>query len=370
MEFGFMLESPKVSSYVDLFSDEEFAVLHKVRLPYASAVEVRYARSFLMRYRLNSGIVKNRYWTLPVVNPRFEEVQVGRSSVPTSDFCARFVSDSYCDNVEGHKGVVLDGVDCSDKVIVRHRHLWCHRATCCLCFYNGWSSRLARSAAGKIEEGVRRGYGVPEHFTISVSKEDADLSLDVLRKRCAAVAFDRGIFGFLLIPHAVRIDRVGKKLVRRVHFHGVGFISGGFSCCRNCSHERGDCALCSAFKGREVRGYKNDHYLVKVHEARKTVEGTIKYLLGHATLKVGMRRSAVVTYHGLLACCKLKSFPLPVKNDCPACTKPMVRGVHVGRTPVVRDVGNPLYRSVEVLPLLDECGCRNYVDVEEVGRNG
>lgn len=363
-----MLEQPEVPHSAE-FGEEDFSTLLHLGLGLDSPAEVKYARSFLERLHLNGGLVKNRYWVYPVDNPRFNEVQVGRGVVG-SVFCGRFESDMVCHNVEGHKGVMLGDVNCSGKVVVRHRILRCHKSSCPICFYDGWASRLARSIEGRIAEGERRGLGKADHVTVSVPKADRDLPEAVLRRRCAAAAFDRGMNGFTMIYHAVRKDKLNKKLFRSPHYHLLGFITGGFDVCRNCGHGGKDCASCTGFKGREVRGYAKDGYLVKVHDVRKTIFGTAKYSLGHATLVLGMKRSAVVTHWGTIACCEFKSFPTPIDDSCPACKEEMVRSVKVGKTVVVRDVGSCGFASVVAVPELDEYGDPNYVPFEEVGRHG
>jgi hypothetical protein len=366
-----MLESPKIPSSAELFSVDELRVLDEVGLPYGLPGEVRYARSFLCRYRVNSATRKNRYWVLPVDNGHLDEVQVGRG-LPSSDFCGRWITDMVCKNIEGHKGVMLGDVDCTDNTVVRHMHMWCHKSSCPICFYRGWASRLARAFAGRVEEGVRRGLGKPDHLTVSVAIADRDLPASVLKKRCAAAAFDRGMDGFGMIYHACRIDRFNRKLVRQPHAHLLGFIKGGFDRCRECVHSRGDCASCDGFKGKEVRGYAKDGYLVKVHDVRKTIVGTAKYILGHATAIVGIKRVSLVTYWGSMSCRKYQSSSVPVEHNCPACEEEMTRAVKVGKVHVVRDVGSPEYSSVVVLPEFDEDGNPNYVDLDvvEVDRGG
>ena len=66
-------------------------------------------------------------------------------------------------------------------------------------------------------------------------------------------------------------------------------------------------------KGREVRGFEKDGYLVKVHESRKTVFGTAHYQLNHATIRVGIKRFQSVTWFGSVAYRKFKS--AKVKNE-------------------------------------------------------
>lgn len=363
-----MLEMPEVRHSAD-FDGDDFAILLQIGLPFDTSAQIRYARSLLQRVHVNYGILKNKYLTYPVENSHAQEVQVGRGIV-SSDFCGRWVSDLVCGNVEGHRGVMLGDVDCTGKVVVRHQHLWCSKSSCPRCFLNGWASTLARSIVGRVEEGEKLGLGKPEHVTVSVPLWDRDLPEPVLRKKCAMVAFDRGLTGFAMIPHALRIDRVNKKLVREFHYHLIGYIAGGFDVCRECVHKRDDCASCSGFKGREVRGFRKDGYLVKVHDVRKSIFHTARYQLSHATASVGLKRCAVVTYWGSMACRKYKSFRVPVDENCPACKEEMKKSVKVGKTHVVRDVGSAGYASVVAVPEFDEYGDPNYVDVVEVGRGG
>ena len=99
-------------------------------------------------------------------------------------------------------------------------------------------------------------------------------------------------------------------MIWSIHFHGVGFIGGGYDICRDCpffrvSKNRVWCSnpdkTCKGFEQRTRRAYVNDGIVVKVHDKRKTVEGTIKYLLSHCTKRVGIKCEHIVTYSGVLA---------------------------------------------------------------------
>jgi hypothetical protein len=61
---------------------------------------------------------------------------------------------------------------------------------------------------------------------------------------------------------------------------------------------------------------------------------------------------------------------VPVEDTCPACGEEMTRSIHVGKDRIVRDVGNPEYVSVFVLPEFDENGDPNYVDVVSCRESG
>jgi hypothetical protein len=299
-------------------------------------------RSFPERLRLNSAILKNKYWSLPVDDVGHENfVNAGRG-VKRSEFCGQWRSYWVCRDKGSHEGVVVGGVDCSGKVVVVHQHLWCKSPTCPVCFIRGWSVFRARFIDSRLNEAVKLGFGNVEHVSVSVAVADPGLPEPVMRKKCRDALFDRGVTGGTMIFHGYRIDRGRSVLVFSPHYHVLGFIRGGFDFCRHCSHDREDCRSCSGFKGREVRGYAKDGYLVKVHEVRKTVIGTAHYQLSHATVRLGIKRFHVVTWFGNMGCSKLKGVKIKVKADvlCPACHGQMHKSVYVGKRHVVKDVGD------------------------------
>lgn len=322
-----------------------------------------YERSLVDRVRLNYAILSNDYWKLPVDNVGHESyVPVGRG-VPTSPLCGSWRHFVVCDNVEGHKGAVVGGVDYTGKLVVAHQHLWCGSASCPVCFIRGWAVRVARSVAGRLEVASERGFGKDEHLTVSVPPEDYGLPEAVLRDKCRRALFDRGFLGGAMVFHGYRKDRVRKVLVWAPHYHALGFIRGGMDVCRQCVHDRGDCAFCEFFKGREVRGYAKDRYIVKCLSERKTVVGTLFYQLHHATLHVGLRRFHVVTWCGCCGNRKLKGRKKVVEVVCPACGDEMVKKFYVGKVPIVKDLGSPLYLKVFPFDEVDAFGRSNFVDV-------
>lgn len=257
------------------------------------------AKSFVDRLALNRAILENEYWRLPVDDKGHENfVPVGRGR-RTSDMCGKWRSFMVCDNKESHQGVVVDGVDCTGKVVVTHQHLWCHRPECPVCFIRGWSVREARRIEGRLTVASERRFGEVEHMTVSVSPEDYDLPEEKLREKSRMALLKRGVLGGCMLFHGYRKDRKRGVLVWNPHYHALGFIAGGFDVCRNCVHDRGDCRTCRCFKGREVREYENDKYIVKCFEKRKTVIGTAFYQLNHASLRVGIRRFHVATWFGV-----------------------------------------------------------------------
>lgn len=322
-----------------------------------------YKRDFERRLALNRQILEKAYWYLPVDDVGHEEyVPVGRG-VKSSSFCGSHLSFSVCDNVEGHKGKFLNGVDCTGKVIVRHNHMFCKKSACPVCFIRGFSVNRARSVEGRFLAGERLGFGKVEHIVVSVAVADRGLPESVLRKKSRDALRDRGVIGGGMIFHGFRVDREHKRLKWSPHYHVLGFIDGGFDRCRNCVHKRGNCRSCDGFKGREIRGYAKDKYLVKVLPPRKTVFGTAFYQLNHATVRLGIKRFHVLTWFGSCAKHKFKSANVETVISCPLCEEEMVKSMYMGKRRIVKDIGHPDYVAVFPFERLDENGELNWIPI-------
>ena len=323
-----------------------------------------YERSLALRVSLNRAILSNKYWLLPVDDKGHENfTPVGRG-VPSSTLCGKWLSFVVCKNVEGHKDVVINGVDCTDKVVVRNKHMWCHKSTCPVCFVSGWSVRGARGIESRLNGGVERGFGKVEHIVVSVHPDDFGLSEKVMREKSRLALAVRGVFGGCMIFHGFRIDRVRNVLAWSPHYHALGFIAGGFDVCRNCVHTREDCRVCSGFKGREVREYAKDKYIVKVLEERESVFGTGFYQLNHSTVKTSFySRFHAVTWFGKCANRKYKAVQLKSEDVCPACSEEMVRCAYTGDRHVVKDIGSAEYKSWFVDNEFNEHGEANYLEL-------
>ena len=327
-----------------------------------------YNRWLDQRVRLNRAILTNSYWFLPVEDKGHEDfMPVGRG-VQSSELCGKWVSFMVCKNVEGHEGLSVGGVDSTGKVVVRHKHLWCHKSTCPVCFVRGWSVRGARNIAGRLEKGVKRGFGKVEHIVVSVHPDDYGLPEKVLRKKSRLALKARGVVGGCMIFHGFRIDRERGVLVWSPHYHVLGFIEGGFDVCRGCVHVREDCRNCSGFKGREVREYEKDRYIVKVLDERETVFGTAFYHLNHATVRGGLRRFHCVTWFGVCGNRKYSSPKVESQDLCPVCGDEMVRCAYVGKRVFSRNIGDADYKAWFVDDEFDEDGESNYPEI--VGSRG
>jgi hypothetical protein len=211
--------------------------------------------------------------------------------------------------------------------------------------------------------------GKAEHVTVSAPVADRGLPVSVLKRRCRGALADRGVKDACMIFHGYRLDRDGNCLVWSPHYHVLGFVEDGFDRCRDCVHARGDCSFCDGFKGREVRGFAKDGYIVKVHDERESVFGTAHYQLNHATIRLGIKRFHVVSWFGKLSSRSgLKVVKEKVVPACPVCGGEMSRSVYVGRFRIVKDVGSPDYVSWFVDDEFNEYGEPNFIDV--VGSHG
>jgi hypothetical protein len=322
----------------------------------------KYARSLDERVRLNRAILQNTYWVLPVENGGHANYSPVGRGVKTSDWCGKWVSYMVCKDTKAHEGVFIGSTDVTGKVVVRHQHMWCHKSSCPVCFIRGWSVRQARRIEARFVEADKRDFGKVEHIAVSIPVEDYDLSEEDLRKKARAALLVRGVVGGCLIFHGYRKDKGRQVLVWRPHYHVLGYIKGGFSICRDCVHERGDCASCTGFKGREVREYAKDRYLVKVLGERETVFGTAWYQLNHSTIRYGIKRFQVVTWFGVVSYSKLKTPKVKAEVLCPACHSEMVRSAHVGKGVIVKDLGDVGYVPLFFDDEFDASGEPNYVD--------
>jgi hypothetical protein len=246
--------------------------------------------------------------------------------------------------------------------------MWCNNASCPVCFIRGWSVRGARYISGRLNEGVKRGFGEIEHFSVSPAVADRDLPEPILRKKCREAMIDRGIIGSCMIFHGYRMNEERTALVWSPHYHCEGYVGGGFDRCRNCVHSREDCASCDGLKGREMKGFAKDGYIVKVLDKRKTVFGTSWYAMNHATIRFGAKRFHVVTWWGVVSYCKFEFKESRVEVSCPACGDDMHRAVYVGKNRFVKDIGAIGYSPVLVFDPFDSSGEPNFVDVVDGGR--
>jgi len=328
-------------------------------------------KSYARRLPLNSAISKNVYHRLPVDDKGHENYIPAGRGVQSSLLCGKWKGISRCKNIEGHKGASLNGEDITGQSVIRHKHMWCKRSLCPICFIRGWSTRRARSIEARLEEGVRRGFGKIEHIVVSPSIADHSLSESDLRKKCRAVLFERGIFAGEMTFHGYRRDKKRGVLVWSPHYHCLGFVKDGYAC-HNCKHKSNCIEGCDGFDAKAWQAFQKDGYYVKVLSERKksyyndkpNIFGTALYTLNHATIRIGIGRYHAVTWFGSCGNRKYASPKVVSVDKCPVCTEEMVRSVYVGERPLIKDVGHPDYKPFVARPEFDENGEPNFIDYD------
>ena len=327
---------------------------------------LRMIRSFLALLRVNPRLMENPYWFLPILDDgHYDCVQVGRNPSNVKRYCRVFKNWRVCRRKDLHKSVVYKSVDFTGKSVVSVAHIWCKNWHCPKCFLYGACVTGARRIEARLSAFVDCGFGKVEHVVLSVPKALQDLSMVELFRLATTVAKDRGVSG-VSIFHGRYIDVERGGLGWRAHFHLLGFVEGGFDRCRNCMHSRDDCVSCDGFKGREIRGFAKDGWIVKVATERKSVFGSAWYQLNHHTVRVGLRRFHSVRWIGKCGNRMLRHpYHKPAAGcRCPVCESAgyessMVDGGYSGK-PLPVDVCGRGYKRVHAVPDLDEDGSPNF----------
>jgi len=260
----------------------------------------------------------------------------GHGKVTNPNRCGHYRY-KICDLLDLHNRVGgLLGVDYRDRSYAKPIFFSCGKPSCPIC-HNSCCIREAAKACGlKVE-----------HISVSAPLErycDPD-NFDARKARGEAIKAlkTRGIIGGCVVFHAARFKKKRKVWRWEVHYHCLGFIRGkcehdGYNRCRQCRFNapmgRKHCWDCEGFEGITRRANLKDGMIVKVldrkHE-RKTIWGTAKYELSHATIDYSKRRSHVVTWFGVCSYRKLKVDREKKKNDlCPICKHELVWGRYRG----------------------------------------
>lgn len=301
--------------------------------------DVKYERVLAERVRLNRQILKNKYWFLPYEDSGKECFQPVGRGVRSSEFCGVHRGFKVCKDVEAHRGVVKDGVDYTGKIVVRHKHWWCTKPSCPICFIRGYAVRQSRFFEKRLDVAIKRGFGKVEHVIVSAPKEDYDLPEKVLREKCRKALEVRGVYAGGMIFHCFRIDRERDVLKVGKHYHVLGFIRGGY--------KRGGKGWDDEFEKRTREEYKKDGMIVKVKEERITVFGTAFYQSNHASIKLGIKRFHTVTWFGKTGYNNFNfdvgKVDLKAEVKCPICEGEMVDCRYDGDMRIAKNVGDVDY---------------------------
>jgi hypothetical protein len=297
-----------------------------------------------------------------IFNGIFQRAGTGKQTSPR---CGQTLGKKGCLNVHLHAHISLDGKNHAGNVFIRLIVHSCDKPECPVCFKRGWAVREASAVEYRIKEGSKL-FGVAEHITISVPEADYGLPYPKIKLKVLKALKNRGILGGVLIFHAQRYCNRYESIVKgkpfgwyfSPHFHVIGFIDGGYGCCRSCSNlnvsngrvkDTARCLTCNGFEGRTRREYTKEGgltragyeaagghvgsgYIVKVMGARKTIHGTAWYQLNHATIVKGAKRSTVTTWFGVCSYTKLKLKKQDrIRHDvCPICQHDLEDVVYVG----------------------------------------
>lgn len=270
-----------------------------------------------------------------VLGETFGQVMVGHSP-KTRPSCGGYRTIVHvCLNVDLHNQVTLDGVSHVGQVWYRRGRDSCHKPECEAC-YGSWAVGEAVNIEGRLSEASKR-FGQVEHFVVSVPEKDLHLGMGVLRCKAEKILLSLGVLGGNVVPHAFRYRPNHWYL--GVHFHVLGFVLGGFGRCRHCQkrRERACPFSCDGFQVRAYKEYLRSGWIVKVaHDRfgdvgeRRSVWGTAKYELSHATFERGKKRVHIVSWFGVCSYRKLKWTPEKKKEVCGVCGYELKKCVYVG----------------------------------------
>jgi hypothetical protein len=253
--------------------------------------------------------------------------------------CGKMYGFIGCTKTHLHNKTTLYGVNHNGNAYIKKRIRRCFNPRCPKCF-KAWAVREAKVATWRIMKASKK-YGKAEHVIASVPKAEYSMFDKGYqgylqgRAQVQKIIGGRGIIGGGLIFHGFRFANARESRIKRVpfgwywslHWHIGGFLSEGYSTCRNCAHncesDRDVCRNCrNGFEGRTRRAYDKDGWIVKVAEKRKTILGTFYYQLNHSTIIPSKNRFHSLTWFGVCGIKALKLDKSEFKEEpdlCPIC---------------------------------------------------
>lgn len=282
---------------------------------------------------------------------RFGEFELVGNGEVTNSRCGRF-SGKYrgCDRVDLHNKTIIDKdgnlINCTGKVYMKRVFFGCHNPRCPICYDRNWASREAKNIETRLKETSKR-FGQVEHIICSVPSKDYGLTLEDIRRKAEKFLHDVGVIGGSVIFHGMRYKPV-KGWYWSPHFHILGHILGGYRKCRRCKRKNNCLSGCGGFDDRRWQHFKEHGYYMKVadplHE-RKTVRGTAKYQLSHATIKKDVKRFHAIIWFGNCSYRKLKVTPEMKKAVCPICQHDLIEWFeYIGEKEFCHDRDSPLFK--------------------------
>ena len=193
-----------------------------------------------------------------------------------------------CSNVAAHPGGV-DGRPPRAEYVEVYRRC-CMRAECPLC-YEAWAAKEGERAAHRLRAFRVGRFSRPVHVLVSPPSEVWGLEYVKLRRKAYQMSRKAGLVGGCAVFHPFRLD----PLRVSPHFHVVGY----------------------GWIGGTAEISRATGWVVRNLGVRKTLRGTLSYLLSHAGIR---SRTHSLTWFGGLSYNKLKVSPLPREEHlCPMC---------------------------------------------------
>jgi hypothetical protein len=207
-----------------------------------------------------------------------------------------------CIHAEDHHGQDLFGKSREGKIFVRLFKRTCLRAVCPIC-YEKWAGKEAIKAEQRLNAWFKGSCKKPHvvHVVVSPPKKWQNVKdYALLRKVTYRILRKRGVIGGMLIFHPYRRNRELKKWYWSPHFH----------------------VLCYGWIHGVARNFVLDGWIVKNLGIRKTIRGTIMYVLSHCGIHNAYHS---VTWFGKLSYNKLHVDYLdPLEEYCPLCGRKLV----------------------------------------------
>jgi len=248
----------------------------------------------------------------------------------TSDTCGKFSGSYVCPNVELHEEIGRRlglGDAYKNKAFVHKVHFSCDNPRCMVCCRYGWAVKKARVDSARLEE-ASKVFGEVEHFFVSINPKDYGITDEKVYRAMMQKALKAlGVVGAVNYFHGSRhrrFEHVGGGVFRQIgldwspHYHGVGFLEGGYKC-RNCDHKSKCVAGCGGFDDRRWQYYLQTGIYVGVKSKRQTVFGTCWYLLHHTSVERNTKRFHSATLFGVISYRKMKFKAEKKKLTCKIC---------------------------------------------------
>jgi hypothetical protein len=249
--------------------------------------------------------------------------------------CGKFYGVKGCTNVEGHNFTTLSesgkSINHKGMMFGRKQFRYCNDPRCPICYKHGWANREETRAEVRFKKGEKR-FGKMEQIIFSQPREDESLTetpegeREYRRTKLKRAIAARGIEGGSTVFHPLRFADRQEAKDKGVpfgwryspHYHVNGFIKGGFSRCRGCSHnnfyDREEwCMKCQGFEGRKRRAGEKDGWYCKIAvdrkgrcDARVSIWATLRYQLDHCGIAVEKKGYHNITWFGVVSYRALK----------------------------------------------------------------